>query len=450
MAGALFWPRGPERAAVAAAGQGIAHFVDSIGKSGEASARHAAALAVHGSWTVLVTHQPARPRPSGALSHLRALNRELNLLFVSAMNASTISKSPPAGAADKARSLAAEAAETRQALERTDPNHVPLGHQGALASLRGSLRPWSPALMAAARVGVAVAIAGAIGAALELERAYWTTTAAVLILHQGLDWIRSLQRGLERMSGTLVGLILAGAILAIHPQGPWLVMTLMLLKFIIEMTVVRNYALAVVFITAAALIIASGGQPVLDVGRMLWVRAADTAIGCGIGLLVLRLTTPRATAVRIPQEIVNTLATLSTALGHAAEGVVTSAAARKSRRDLQVHTIALLQAYDASVGATLQDRDIAERMWPAVVAAQRLADRVLAVCWSLENAGVESGPESAQKLFGADGRTQLQEALAQISTAIRRQTKPADIGPLPSFVEAEVRNLHDSLVYVTR
>lgn len=66
----------------------------------------------------------------------------------------------------------------------------------------------------AARAGLAATIAGALGAALDLERAYWIMAAGVLILHQGLDWQRSLQRGVERMIGTIVGLILAGAILA--------------------------------------------------------------------------------------------------------------------------------------------------------------------------------------------------------------------------------------------
>ncbi len=445
--GALFWPRGPERAAVAAAGQAVARFVEAIGTVDEDTARHQAALAVHASWTALVSHQPAHPRPDGTLSRLRALNRELNLLFVSAMNTSATAASPPAGIADKARRLATLAADKLQAGERTDPNHIPLGHHGALASLRQNLRPWSPSLVVTARVGVAAAIAGTIGAAFGLERAYWTTAAAVLILHQGLDWIRSLQRGAERMIGTLAGLVLAGAILAIHPQGPWLILTLMLLQFVIEMSVVRNYALAVVFITAAALTIASGGHPVPDIGHLLWVRGVDTVIGCAIGLLVLMLTTPRALAMRIPQELVTTMAMLSTALDHAADGDVTSPVARQSRRDLQVQTIALLEAYDSGVGATPRQREIAERMWPAVVATQRLVYRVLSVCWSLENAGPEAAPETARALFGADGRARLQRALAGISAAIRGREKPAEIGLLPAFVESELRNLSGSLVY---
>lgn len=75
-----------------------------------------------------------------------------------------------------------------------------------------------------------------------------------------------------------------------YPQGLWLVLTLVLLQFIIEMAVTRNYALAVVFITAAALTIASGGHPVPDVGHLLWVRGVDTFLGCVSGLVILAMT----------------------------------------------------------------------------------------------------------------------------------------------------------------
>ena len=447
MAGALISPRGPERAAVAAAAQAIARFAEAVGTPGEDNARHKAALAMYNSWTMLVTRQPARPRPNGALSRLRALNRELNLLFAGAMNTPRPVAPSLAATAAAARRLAAEAMDSKHQSERTDPNHVPLGHQGSLASLRESLRPWAPPLLVAARVGVATAIAGAIGAALGLERAYWAMAAAVLILHQGFDWVRSLQRGVERMSGTLVGLGLAGLILAAYPQGLWLVLTLVVLQFTIEMAVMRNYALAVVFITAAALTISAGGHPVADVGHLLWVRGVDTFIGCVTGLVVLALTTPRTVAVRIPHELVNTLAALTTTVGHAVGGDVTSGAARRARRDLQHRTIVLLQAYDAGVGATLWHRDIAERSWPAVVATQRLAYRVLSACWSLEGAGAEAAPGMARTLFGADGAKNLKRALANLADAIETGTKPPPLPLVPEFFGTEMTHLHDSLVF---
>lgn len=446
MAGALFQPRGPERTAVAAAAQAVARFMEAVGTSAEDGARHTAALALHHAWTVLVAYQPARPRPSGSLSRLRALNRELHLLFVGVMNAPIPDGRSLTMNADKARRIAAQAKETRERDERTDPKHIPLGHHGPLESLRENLRPWSPALLAAARVGAATAIAGTIGALLGLERAYWIMAAAVLILYQGLDWMRSLQRGIERMIGTLIGLVLAGVILAAHPEGLWLVATLMLVQFIIEMLVVRNYALAVIFITAAALTIASGGQPASDIGHLLWVRGEDTFIGCATGLVILAMTSPRSAEIRIPRELVSTLVALKRVLAHAAKGDAATDAAQRARRDLQHRTFSLLQAYDASVGATPWHRNAAERSWPTVSATQRLAYRVLSVCWLLENVGTGSA-DMARTLFGPDGEREIGQALLALSNAIRAGTQPAPLPHLPEFIDTEMRSLHDSLAY---
>jgi uncharacterized membrane protein YccC len=439
MGGALLWPRGPEKAAVAAAARAVARFAGAVGGPQQEAARHAAALAMYEAWTTLVSHQGSQPRPDGVLSRLRALSRELNLHFVEAMNAASQGEPMPLPARDAVLRIAEQAANPPPGGERTDPNHLPLGHPGFLESLRQAFQPWSPSLTVAARAGVAAVVAGAIGAAFGLERTYWTTAAAVLMLHQGFDWTRTLQRGLERLSGTWV---LAGLILAFHPQGLWLAATLMGLQFVIEMVVVRNYALAVVFITPAALTIAAGGQAVADIGHLLWVRGTDTVIGCAVGLVVFVLTTPRQLAVRIPYEIARTLDAAAMVVGHLAAGDARSAAARMAQRDLQQGAIAILQAYDASVGAAPGHRAIAEQMWPAVVATERLAYRLLSVYWMQERAG-EKAP---RELFRADADIQARRALNDLAAAVRSGSEPAAATGLPEFLAAEIAMLRRSLV----
>lgn len=443
MIGAFFWPRGPERKAVATSAEAVAQFIEAVGTPAQDAARHNAALAMQESWTTLVSHQPPRPRPDGTLTRLRAIGRELNLLFADAMNAT--GPMPP-GTAERARRLAQEAQNPHPGAERTDPGHVPLGHHATLESLAESLRPWSPALLVTARVGVATAIAGTIGATLGLERAYWCIAAAMLILHQGLDWARTLQRGLERMGGTLVGLLLAGAILVLHPGGLWLAVTLMGLQFIIEMIVIRNYALAVVFITAAALTIASGGHPVPDVGHLLWVRGVDTVIGCFVGLAVFVLSTPRFATSRVPDEIIRTLEAIEATIKSMAKGDVLTPTARLARRDLQHRTIALLQAYDRSVGSSPRHGEQAELMWPAVVTTQRLAYRVLSTCWTIENGGPEKAADTTRALLGPKGEQAILAEIAELERAIRHDDKPLAKAPLPAFIATEFQNLRDSLV----
>jgi uncharacterized membrane protein YccC len=214
-----------------------------------------------------------------------------------------------------------------------------------------------------------------VGAALDLEHAYWIVAAAVLMLHQGLDWSRSLQRGLERVIGTLLGLALAGAVLWLKPQGVSLAFTLAALQFVIVMLVVRNYALAAVFITAAALTMASGGDAARDIASVLWDRAIDTALGCTIGIGVLLVTAPRAVAVPIPQELAAAFDAAQELLKFAAAGDAISTDAKRARRNLQHRAITLLTAYELGAGGRQQDRRFAEGLWPAVVAAQRVLYR---------------------------------------------------------------------------
>jgi uncharacterized membrane protein YccC len=442
MIGAFFWPRGPERKAVATAAEAVARFIEAVGTPAQDAARHHAALTMQESWTTLVRFQPPRPRPDGTLSRLRAMGRELNQLFAEAMNATA---PLPESAAIKARHIGAEAQKPHPEAERTDPGHVPLGHPGVLASLRESLRPWSPALLVTLRVGIATAIAGTIGAMLGLERAYWCIAAAMLILHQGLDWARTLQRGLERMAGTLVGLLLAGAILFLQPEGLWIAATLMVLQFTIEMIVIRNYALAVIFITAAALTIAAGGHPVPDVGHLLWVRGVDTVIGCVVGLTVFALSRPRFATSRVPDELVRTLNAIAAVIGPMSRGDVLTPTARAARLDLQHRAITLLQAYDRSVGSSPRHGEQVERTWPAVVTTQRLAYRVLSTCWAMEAEGEAKAWETALSLFGPDGASALRDALLEFARSVRNHKQPAIAAPLPAFVATEMQNLRDSL-----
>ncbi|MGV0745129.1 FUSC family protein [Mycolicibacterium sp. XJ870] len=385
MSGALARPRGPEKAAVAAAAAAVAQYIDSIGgDAGEqADARHRAATLLHAAWVTLVTFQPVQPKPDHALYRLRVVSRRLHVLFADAMRAADTGTPAPKDGAALARQLATVPADAIP--DEHGAEGVPLGRPSAVKLLRRALTPGSISLQLAVRVGIAVAISGAIASALTLHHAYWAMAAAVLMLHQGFDWLRTVARGIERALGTWLGLGVAGAILALHPQGLWLALTIGALQFLIEMYVVRNYTLAVVFITPAALTIASGGAPVADLGEILLARGADTLIGCAVALLVYWATQRLRTPTRLAAGIAATLDAVIATLPHLAAGDSASPSARTDRRDLQLRAMALLPAYDAAVGGSSSQRLAAERMWPTVVATEQLAYRTLTACWALEH-----------------------------------------------------------------
>lgn len=149
-----------------------------------------------------------------------------------------------------------------------------------------SLSPDSHAVVSANRIGVAALLAGCSTVALDLGRPDWAVLTVTVLLHQGPDRVRGTYRGVHRIGGTALGLVLFAALYALEPRNWALVLILMALQFAIEMFVARNYGLAVVFITPLALLMGGGGQ-YGDIFPVLRDRLLESVIGVVIGLAAL-------------------------------------------------------------------------------------------------------------------------------------------------------------------
>jgi uncharacterized membrane protein YccC len=444
-AGALISYRGPERSAVSSAGRAVIGYIKAIGTAEEGAARFRAAFALHRAWTTLVNHQPWQVPADGPVARLRALNRELHLRFAEAMGDASRHQAPRPQLIEDLRTFIGQVRDP-QSLPALDENAIPLGHPSASAAMLEALQPGSNPMRVIVRVGIAAALAGALTSIFHFERAYWAVAATVLMLHQGFDWMRTVQRSIERLLGTWIGLLLAGAILMIHPEGVWLALTIMALQFIIEMLVMRNYALAVVFITGAALTIAAGGHRVEDAGSYLWARGLDTLVGCTLALIVFRLLPPRSTTRQIPEQLARVLRAVADATGHLARGEVTTADARKSRRGLQLASFALNHAYEDSLAASRSQRFAAEEWWPAIAAVERLAYRTLSTCWAIEQLGGEAARETAASMFVNAGATRVREAIDGFIVTILKGSALPKLPALPHVLETELVDLHECLL----
>jgi len=457
MAGALAWPRGPERKAVAAAGTAVAAW---IGLDADASAhaahqaRRNAAQALHDSWQMLVGFQPIPARANGELARLRSLNRELHLLFASTLEGMP---EPLVRQALQARALALVAEARQPAIRRPPslpPDAIPQGYPRSWTLLREGIAPGSNALRVVLRVGLATVLAGSLAGLLEMHRVYWAIAAALLMLHQGFDWPRTVQRSLERTLGTWAGLLLAGAILWLHPTGPWLALVVMALQFTIEVAVVRNYAIAVVFITGVALTIASGGHPVDDIGGLLLARGLDTLLGCACALLAFRLLPPRADARTVATGIGQCLLAIGRVCTHLAAGDVTGRAARAARRDLQHRSFVLEQTVDEAAAGSDSERRDAATWWPAVAACQRLGYRMLAACWDRERerdpvpdneAGNEPGGGPDAPTLAAADAPRLVAMLEAQGRAWLRLLPPPPLADVPALLSPDLADLREFL-----
>ncbi|MGW0159406.1 FUSC family protein [Mycobacterium sp. NPDC003323] len=361
MVGALWDRRGPEARAVAAARAAVERYL----QTRDNADRHQSARALHQAWTTLVNFQPARPDPYTRLDRLRAQTLHLHRVFGAAV----------AGRADLD---AADAPDPAPGLR------LPLGRPSNTTLLRHALSPGSDSMRLALRVGVAVALSGVAALVFVGDHSYWAMAAAVLVLYQGFDWARTVQRGAERMVGTLIGLGLAAAILTWQPQGWWLVAVIAALQFVIEIFVVRNYTIAVIFITPLALTIATGGHRVADLGHFLFARGLDNVIGCVVALFVYWVVLRRHGHAPLSAALRATQSAIEVTDVHLRAQAVTSAPARAARRDLQLRAMALLDAYHAAIGGSAAQRAEAERAWPTIATTEDHAYRTLAACWAFE------------------------------------------------------------------
>lgn len=135
------------------------------------------------------------------------------------------------------------------------------------------------------RLFLSVAVAGGIATLVGGSHPYWAMVAAVAAL-AGADRSAQVVRGLHRMFGTLAGVVVAWPILALHPRGMVAVLVIVALQALAELSVGRNYALALLAITPLALMMGqlSAERPI---GPLLLDRAAETALGAVVALIGL-------------------------------------------------------------------------------------------------------------------------------------------------------------------
>lgn len=137
---------------------------------------------------------------------------------------------------------------------------------------------------------IRITIASALGilitaAFFDPQRAYWTVCASIAVI--GMSALRSysIGRGLHRMVGTLLGAVLFLVIAPYSSNPLLLVLLLTTLQFIIEVFVVRNYALALVFVTPLVLLLTSAALAGADHVANAGERVIDTVIGSVIAIL---------------------------------------------------------------------------------------------------------------------------------------------------------------------
>jgi uncharacterized membrane protein YccC len=187
-------------------------------------------------------------------------------------------------------------------LERPREVEDPEPRPPLLAPLRAALRPESLILRYALRAGLVTAAAVALTAALGLERGYWLTLTAVIVLqpYAGLTSRRALQRVLGTIAG---GALTAGLAALFHDMAAILALAFVFAALSVALLPL-NYAVFSVFLTPTFVLLAeaSAGQ-----WNLAGLRILHTVLGGALALAGTRLLWPSPEAERLPGSLASAL-----------------------------------------------------------------------------------------------------------------------------------------------
>jgi uncharacterized membrane protein YccC len=142
--------------------------------------------------------------------------------------------------------------------------------------------PRAPAWRHGVRLATVMVVAELIGRALPWQRGYWVPLTAAVVLKP--DYAATFQRGIGRIVGTGLGVVLAGLLVReVHPAGGGLVIAVGVAAWASYAMFAASFAVYTFLLTFLVVLLISTGDP-----RLLSAvadRGLDTAIGGALALV---------------------------------------------------------------------------------------------------------------------------------------------------------------------
>lgn len=134
-------------------------------------------------------------------------------------------------------------------------------------------------------LGIFISLSLATGRIFHLDNPYWIPISCAAVM-QGASIYNIWQRSFQRILGTFIGLGLCWLILTGEPSNWMICLAIILLQFIVEMLVTRQYAVAVIFITPMTILMAEAANPLISSPEtLIKLRFWEITIGSFIGAL---------------------------------------------------------------------------------------------------------------------------------------------------------------------
>ncbi len=227
----------------------------------------------------------------------------------------------------------------------------------------------------ALRFGVITTFAALIGYAFDFTRSYWISLSCVAVM-AGSSMIATYYRAIQRSVGTIIGVIIASVILYFQPSNYALAFCIFFFTLLTELFIVKNYGLAIIFITPNAVLLAATlTQADFSFFHFSGIRIMDVLIGSAIGLAGVIFTGKRSASSRIPKTVMRTLRDQSQMILLLFSVPKASSETQIQARLVKMKTnISNLTAlYTAAIGEIPKNKPLIEYYWPLIHSIEKLA-----------------------------------------------------------------------------
>ncbi|RKH33733.1 FUSC family protein [Corallococcus sicarius] len=290
------------------------------------------------------------------------------------------------------------------------------------AVLGDHLTPESVVFRHALRLGLTATVATAVAEGLGLNHGYWVTITVIVVLqpYAGV----TVEKGLQRVAGTLVGSVLAMGLVHVLP-AQWMMLAAIVLLICVSVSVrPLNFTVFQVLLAPALVLLAE-----IQTGdwQLAGVRILNTLLGGALALLGIRFLWPSPEHARFPEEVA---AVLRAGRGYLREVARTPVPSEADLREARRKVGVALLAAEASFQRLLSEwKGPAKELEPGmalITYARRFSAAVTALAASrASHPASDLGPVVR---YAADALEELSQALVarRVPGGLPREVPPVE------------------------
>jgi uncharacterized membrane protein YccC len=233
----------------------------------------------------------------------------------------------------------------------------------------------------AVRYGLVLSIATAIAFSFTFTRPYWIPLSCASVM-MGSTIMSTFHRSIQRSTGTVVGILFASMVLSLHQQGFVIVGINMALTLLTELFIVKNYAVAAIFITPNAILMAENSTKIYNISYFASARVTDILIGSAIGLIgtyIIGRSSASSRLSGLASKLIRSQERVLVRLAGSAKGAA-SDPTMWIKEKMNINLTNFKMAYRTALGEVPNDVEMLEIMWPAYTSLEHISYLLESVC----------------------------------------------------------------------